>query len=126
MNRPFMIRPVSSDDSPGPTAEELARRKAWFEWYVRQLEERSVLASGAGPYACPCCRFVTLPERGGYDICPVCCWEDDGQDELDADIVRGGPNGRLSLTAARANFARIGAKEERHLEHVRAPRPEER
>nr|WP_282707098.1 CPCC family cysteine-rich protein [Nonomuraea coxensis] len=31
-----------------------------------------------GPYACPCCRYVTLGERGGFEICPVCLWEDDG------------------------------------------------
>ncbi len=29
-------------------------------------------------------------------------WEDDGQDGHDADVVRGGPNGRLSLIVARA------------------------
>jgi Cysteine-rich CPCC len=44
--------------------------------------------SDDGPYACPCCGFLTLDERGGYDICPVCFWEDDGQDHHDAD---GGP-----------------------------------
>jgi hypothetical protein len=27
---------------------------------------------------------------------PVCFWEDDGQDDHDADLVRGGPNGALS------------------------------
>jgi hypothetical protein len=57
---------------------------------------------------------------------PVCFWEDDGQDDSDADIVRGGPNYTLSLTEARANYARIGACEERVLPHVRPPRPEER
>ncbi|MFF1770133.1 CPCC family cysteine-rich protein [Streptomyces sp. NPDC058249] len=33
-----------------------------------------------GPYGCPCCGFLTLDERGSYEICPVCFWEDDGQD----------------------------------------------
>ena len=36
-------------------------------------------APDGGPYACPCCGFVTLPERGGCEICPVCFWKDDGQ-----------------------------------------------
>jgi hypothetical protein len=53
--------------------------------------------------ACPCCQLPTLTTRGEYDICPVCWWEDDGQDDADADLVRGGPNGRYSLTRARAN-----------------------
>jgi hypothetical protein len=70
-------------------------------------------------WPCPCCGFRALPERGGYDICPVCFWEDDGQDDHDADIVRGGPNYSLSLTQARLNYKRIGACEERVLQHVR-------
>ncbi|MFF4227749.1 CPCC family cysteine-rich protein [Streptomyces sp. NPDC001820] len=57
-----------------------------------------------GPYLCPCCGFVTLGERGNYEICSVCFWEDDGQDDDDADRVRGGPNGRLSLTELGATF----------------------
>jgi hypothetical protein len=40
-----------------------------------------------GPYPCPCCGFVTLSERSVYEICPVCFWEDDGQDDQDADRV---------------------------------------
>ena len=80
---------------------------------------------GDGPYRCPCCGYLTLSERGGDNICQVCYWEDDGQDNHDADNVRGGPNYDLSLTAARANFARIGASSERVLSHVRPPRPEE-
>ncbi len=85
----------------------------------------NVVMRGEGPYGCPCCGYLTLPERGGDDICPVCFWEDDGQDDHDADDVRGGPNYSLSLTAARANFARIGASEERCLPFVRPARPEE-
>ena len=41
----------------------------------------------------------------GFGICPVCHWEDDGQDDHDADTVRGGPNYSLSLSDARNNFA---------------------
>ena len=47
-------------------------------------------AEGRWALPCPCCGFVTLPERGADDICPVCFWEDDGQDDHDADEVRGG------------------------------------
>ncbi len=78
-----------------------------------------------GPYPCPCCRYVTLGERSAYEICPVCFWEDDGQDDHDADEVRGGPNRGLSLTGARHNFARLGASDARRAEFVRAPLPEE-
>ncbi|NJP26805.1 hypothetical protein FLW53_21955 [Microbispora sp. SCL1-1] len=36
------------------------------------------------PYPCPCCGFLALNVRGGYEICPVCFREDDGQDDHDA------------------------------------------
>jgi hypothetical protein len=34
----------------------------------------------------------------------LCWWEDDGQDDDDADKVRGGPNHDYSLSSARENF----------------------
>ena len=71
---------------------------------------------------CPCCKCKTLRGRDEYAICVVCNWEDDGQDDYDADIVRGGPNGQeLSLTAGRANYLRIAACSEDALDRVRAP-----
>ena len=78
-------------------------------------------------HACPCCGFLTLNDRppGTFAICPVCFWEDDGQDDHDADEVRGGPNYALSLTAARVNYESMGAAEERVLSHVRKPLPTE-
>jgi hypothetical protein len=110
-----------------PSPEELERRRQWFERYIEQLESNSVRSpeGAVGPFRCPCCGCLTLDERGGYDICPVCFWEDDGQDDHDADVVRGGPNGRLSLTEARANYRRFGACEERFIDKVRQPRAEE-
>jgi hypothetical protein len=41
--------------------------------------------------------------RGSFQTCQVCFWENEGQDGHDAAVVRGGPNGLLSLTQARAN-----------------------
>lgn len=55
--------------------------------------------------ACPCCAYPTLSTRGDFEICTICWWEDDGQDDRNADEVLGGPNGAYSLTAARKNFA---------------------
>lgn len=74
---------------------------------------------------CPCCGNLTLSARSRFEICPVCCWEDDGQDDADAHEVRGGPNGMLSLSAARANFALIGAADPRHVHNTRRPRDSE-
>src|SRR5207253_839828 len=71
---------------------------------------------------CPCCRHLTLWKAGhNYEICPVCFWEDDGQDDSDADVVRGGPNGRLSLTEARRSYREIGATDRYALKFVRPP-----
>jgi hypothetical protein len=53
---------------------------------------------------CPCCRLPTLSKRSAFEICGVCWWEDDGQDDPHADEVGGGPNGEYSLAAARVNF----------------------
>ncbi|TDB84637.1 hypothetical protein E1264_23975 [Actinomadura sp. KC216] len=77
----------------------------------RESEEGSGELEAGRAFPCPCCGYLTLDSRGNFDICDVCFWEDDGQDEHDADVVRGGPNGALSLTQARRNFAQIGACE---------------
>ncbi len=53
---------------------------------------------------CPCCGYPTLEERRGWEICCLCNWEDDGQDDPHADKVWGGPNQDYSLTEARENF----------------------
>jgi hypothetical protein len=76
-------------------------------------------------FPCPCCGNRTVGEPATYEICPVCFWEDDGQSDCDAEVVRGGPNRDLSLTAARENFKRIGAADPRDLPHVRPPTDEE-
>jgi hypothetical protein len=76
-------------------------------------------------FACPCCRCKTIGERAVFEICPVCFWEDDGQDDPNADEVWGGPNYELSLTAARANYQSFGASSERRRQFVRPPNPDE-
>ena len=116
---------MSRQNEP-PNEEELARRAQWFEWYTDTMANGSVHQPERGePYACPCCGYLTLDSRGNYEICTVCFWEDDGQDDHDADVVRGGPNRGLSLTQARENFAKIGASEPRRLRNVREPLPDE-
>jgi hypothetical protein len=56
---------------------------------------------------CPCCGYPTLQSRNCYEICHLCWWEDDGQDDADLDEV-GGPNDPYSLVKARKNFKTSG------------------
>lgn len=76
-------------------------------------------------FPCPCCGLLTLTsgERGSYEICEVCFWEDDGVQFRDPSY-RGGANVE-SLEEARANYNAFGACDRESLSSVRAPRPEE-
>lgn len=55
--------------------------------------------------SCPCCGYISLGERGTYEICRVCFWEDDGTTDLDR---VSGPN-HMTLRDARLNVQRFGA-----------------
>lgn len=101
--------------------EQIARNRAWFDAYVQKIRT----TPQALPLRCPCCFCKTLSERGAFEICDVCFWEDDGQDDYDADIVRGGPNNVLSLTQARGNYQKFGACDDYCRQLVRPPKPEE-
>jgi hypothetical protein len=70
---------------------------------------------------CPCCYY-----RTGCTTCPVCFWTDDGQNDADADEVRGTANGESSLSEARLTYAIYGASHRRYTEVVRAARTDER
>lgn len=74
--------------------------------------------------ACPCCGYATLETRGEFEICPICFWEDDGQDDVDAHHERGGPN-RHSLAAGRKSFLLTGAAHPEDLSAVREPSSED-
>ena len=54
--------------------------------------------------SCPACGYFSLDERCSWEICQLCFWEDDGQDDFDADKIYGGPNGEYSLTKYRIEF----------------------
>jgi hypothetical protein len=54
---------------------------------------------------CRCCGYRSLRERGGYEICQVCFWEDDGTTNPESISA---PN-HMTLREARRNFDEIGA-----------------
>lgn len=80
---------------------------------------------------CPCCGYPTIRGRKALDICALCGWEDDGQDDPDRappgspppDAVVGGVNHDYALTEARENFAQyvtMYRPTDRDFEHERA------
>jgi|SRR5579884_443886 len=111
---------------PGVNPEEAlesfyARRRAFerclatpqVQMYLRATKRGAETAAAT----CPCCGYPTLMARGGYEICTLCEWEDDGQDDREfvppygydsPDSVSRGPNADYSLTLARLNFADHG------------------
>jgi hypothetical protein len=76
-------------------------------------------------FRCPCCGYKTLEAPGALQLCPVCWWEDDGQEDKDASEVRLTVNGQLSLDEARSHFLEYGAAHPRFLRYVRKPQPAE-
>lgn len=59
-------------------------------------------------FACPCCGADTLPERHGWDICPVCWHEDSGFDNINSSYSYVGDNIGLHLYVQRINFLMHG------------------
>jgi|GEM_PF-5504792 len=70
-------------------------RRTWFEAHSEYLK---------GLKPCPCCGYPLMTGERSFEWCSLCCWEDDGQDDYNADEELGGPNADLSLTEARKNF----------------------
>ena len=58
---------------------------------------------------CPCCGYKTIGEKGGYEICEICGWEDEHYEYSNPDRMSGGANGDYSLTEARKNFELSGS-----------------
>jgi hypothetical protein len=95
----------------------------WIEDPYAFAAEQASREKPLAQFRCACCRYLTLMDRGAFETCPVCCWEDDGQDDPHADEPSG-PN-HLTLTEARKNFRSVGAMQAQHVPHVRAPTPDE-
>ncbi|MBX9903673.1 MAG: hypothetical protein K2Y31_04900 [Burkholderiales bacterium] len=85
--------------------------------YVRALrdagvETRAELAIAGAMMDCPCCRKRSLKQRGAGELCRVCGWRDDAeQNESCPDQVIPGRNWGYSLAQAQKQFAERGSLE---------------
>lgn len=90
------------------------RREPWPDWKPTRRWRGSLFATRRmffeqnpthcnGRVVCPACRYPTIMERGGFDSCYLCHWEDDGHDDPYAQDRNGGPNDS-TLNRARENF----------------------
>jgi Cysteine-rich CPCC len=64
-----------------------------------------------------------LPERGCYEVCPVCWWEDD-LEQAELPWAWGGANG-ISLVEAQQAYLRHGAMDADAVLKVRLPKADE-
>ena len=85
--------------------KQLSARREYFNRHLPKLKgaDRRNDIKNLGN-SCPSCGYPTLEERCSWEICTICFWEDDGQDDEDADNVFGGPNGDYSLTKHRIEW----------------------
>lgn len=123
--RAALKRSDSPDDPENPLYDSLlclAVRRSFAGVVNAYLERRlsdlglSVIVEGLTEKleTCPCCGYRSLRERGGYEICRVCFWEDDGTSNPES---MSGPN-QMTLSEARRNFEEIGAVNEAARRHV--------
>ena len=83
------------------------------------------MPAAAPRYPCPCCGYlVFVGPPGGYEICPICWWEDDAV-QLRWPEYRGGANGP-SLIEAQQNYAVLGTSDPLLVAEVRPPHDEKR
>ena len=73
------------------TALQLRRRSFQLALADQRVQGALIVASArrtcrASRFA-RCCAYPTLSTRGIHDICDLCWWEDDGQDDPNADDV---------------------------------------
>lgn len=88
-------------------------------------DERHNEAYVIGDSPCPCCGFITIPNKGdalAY-ICPVCFWEIDLF--IQSDNEASDQNHGLTLIEARRNYKGFGASLANLKKHCREPKEHE-
>jgi hypothetical protein len=114
-------RPAAADPIYDPLLNVIAKRA--YVGVTNEYLETRLGGLGIGEsvdgqlellHPCLCCRHRTLAAQSDYEICPVCFWENDGVGD---ELAYSGPN-RMTLAEGRHNYERLGACEERFIDHV--------
>src|SRR3989344_465877 len=95
----FDLATSKLDDSDRNILADFSARRKVFDEHIKQKDIKL--------FSCPSCGYPTLGERGGYEICSICDWEVDNQDDPKADELWGGPNSNLSLTRSRLQIGKV-------------------
>lgn len=69
-------------------------------------------------HQCPCCDYISLPERDSYLICPICFWEDEGVNWDNRLDDFSGANKGLTLRKARKNFTVFGVCDKKMSRYI--------
>jgi hypothetical protein len=98
-----------TDEKFNRTLDELSERRRFFSENFPDIPGMKG-RDWSMPNTCPTCGFYSLSERDSWEVCGICFWEDDGQDDKefgkfnDPNKIMGGPNGQWSLTSYRQFF----------------------
>lgn len=89
---------------------------SYIEEKIKTLYKLSIKVNGIPKelIPCPCCNYKTISEKGNYQICPVCFWEDDGS----IDISKYSSVNHMTLNEAQNNLRTNGAILEKFLKFV--------
>ncbi|MCR5786215.1 MAG: hypothetical protein K6G28_00715, partial [Acholeplasmatales bacterium] len=70
---------------------------------------------------CACCKNKTVFKRIDFDICPVCYWEKDPNEEIIYNPNVVSENNQISLIEGIRNYETFGACKEEFVSLVRKP-----
>ncbi|RKQ51701.1 Cysteine-rich CPCC [Roseivirga pacifica] len=89
------------------------------DFLCEKLNIEKIIGEPVKLESCPCCGYRTIGARGNYDICKVCWWEDDGQDNQHPERIIGGPNYGISLAMGRYNYLSYGLYDPKRTDLIR-------
>ena len=75
--------------------KEFEKRRTTMQQYIDENQKKATV--------CPGCAYPTLPKKWFHEICCICNWQHDGQNDVEANEDLGGPN-EGSLTENRLNI----------------------